>query len=210
MQSDLWAYDWFRSCRAFEINNTGSSNPALEGITNGAGNGVRGISFNGVAGLFSSTNYFTLGGNAALIGHSDTDGYKSIYGISEGNNGQAGVFIINNGTNTNAALESSTNGTGKAAYFHGTNALETDGAIKFGGSGVGIIEAGKVLTSDALGNATWQNIVPYSKTLNESGDLLRLTNTGTGGAGFLELILVQIRIMLCTPQPMDQEVQFME
>ncbi|MCP9746910.1 hypothetical protein [Lacihabitans sp. CS3-21] len=167
----------------FEIDNVGSSNPALEGITNGAGNGVRGISYNGVAGLFSSSNYYVLGGNSSLIGHSSKDGFKSIYGISEGSNGQAGVFEIQNSSNSNAALESSTNGTGKAAYFHGINALETNGSIKFGGAGVGTIAAGKVLTSDAVGNATWQGIPAVTGPLTLTSTTTTMSSTATGTVG---------------------------
>lgn len=52
-------------------------------------------------------------------------------------------------------------GTGWAGHFEGTNALSTNGAIKFGGSGVGTPAAGKVLTAtDATGNATWQSLYP--------------------------------------------------
>jgi hypothetical protein len=172
---------------SFQNTHTSNANPALEGVTFGPSNGVRGISYNGVAGLFSNTNYNTIGGNATLIGHSNSNenGYKSIYGISEGNNGQAGVFKNTNGSNTNAALESSTNGTGKAAYFHGTNALETDGTIKFGGSGVGTIVAGKVLTAtDALGNATWQAIPAVTAPINLTSTATTLQSIATGASGF--------------------------
>ncbi len=170
---------------SFQNTHTSNPNPALEGVTFGPSNGVRGISYNGVAGLFSNSNYNVIGGNSALIGHSNSNGYKSIYGISEGNNGQAGVFQIQNGTNTNAALESSTNGPGKAAYFHGINALETDGTIKFGGSGVGTIAAGKVLTAtDGLGNATWQAIPAVTAPLNLTSPATTLQSIATGASGF--------------------------
>ncbi|MBL0327134.1 MAG: hypothetical protein IPP61_18560 [Cytophagaceae bacterium] len=170
---------------SFQNTHSSNPNPALEGVTFGPSNGVRGISYNGVAGLFSNSNYNVIGGNSALIGHSNSNDYKSIYGISEGNNGQAGVFQIQNGTNTNAALESSTNGPGKAAYFHGINALETDGTIKFGGSGVGTPAAGKVLTAtDGLGNATWQAIPAVTAPLNLTSTVTTLQSIATGASGF--------------------------
>ncbi len=95
--------------------------------------------------------------------------------------GRAAYFFNNNAENTEPALSASTIGTGKAAYFQGTNALETNGTIKFGGSGVGTITAGKILTSDAVGNATWQDIPAVAAPLSLSSTVTTLTSTSTVG-----------------------------
>ncbi|MBK9508043.1 MAG: hypothetical protein IPO04_00575 [Cytophagaceae bacterium] len=136
----------------FEINNINSTGHTLLVNTNGLGRG----------GWFQSTN--PLNNAASIISENHGSG-QAIYGTNLGT-GKAGVFEINNGSNSSFALHAFTNGTGKAAYFQGTNALETNGTIKFGGAGVGTISAGKVLTSDAVGNATWQDVPAVVAPLN--------------------------------------------
>jgi hypothetical protein len=153
----------------FEITNASNTNIALGAQTSGLGR----------AGVFEIKN--PSNNNIAL--HTFTNGSgDSFYSYTEGL-GRAGIFQIDNTSNSANALTSTTNGVGKAAYFQGTNALETDGTIRFGGTGVGTIASGKVLTAtDALGNATWQTptlILPYSQIASNSNKLIEITNTYT-------------------------------
>ena len=79
--------------------------------------------------------------------------------LSLTNTGSSGVLsaFINNPTNISSAIIGYTSGTGGAAYFYTDNvnahALRTNGALNF--ASIGHAD-GKVLTSDAVGNATWQ------------------------------------------------------
>lgn len=164
----------------FEITNASNTNIALGAQT--IGNGDSFYSYTGGlgrAGVFEIKN--PSNNNIAL--HTFTNGSgDSFYSYTEGL-GRAGIFQIDNTSNSTNALTSTTNGVGKAAYFQGTNALETDGTIRFGGTGVGTIASGKVLTAtDALGNATWQTptlILPYSQIAANSNKLIEITNTYT-------------------------------
>jgi hypothetical protein len=69
---------------------------------------------------------------------------------------------IGNGLNNDYAIYGYTYGTGAAARFYSGNsnaeALQTYGKLKIQGNSEG---AGKVLTSDASGNATWQQAINH-------------------------------------------------
>ena len=59
-------------------------------------------------------------------------------------------------------------------------ALHTSGALKFDGVGEG---AGKVMTSDAAGNATWQSLPASAGTWGVNGNNIYNTNSGRVGIG---------------------------
>lgn len=61
-----------------------------------------------------------------------------------------------------------------------TAKLDVTGQVKIQDGTQG---ASKILTSDANGLASWQELVPYSKSATNASTLLGLTNTGTGKAG---------------------------
>jgi hypothetical protein len=169
---------------SFTITNPSNTSNALFASTDGTGIAIRGQTNTGQAGFFeigsSSNIYNSL--------ESRTYGTGNAFFASNLGIGQAGSFNINNVANSNYAISALTNGTGKAAYFQGTNALETDGTIKFGGSGVGTPAVGKILTSgDALGNAQWQELVPYTKSVVSASTLFNLTNFGTGRVGNFQI-----------------------
>ncbi len=158
-------------------NGTGGLGIGVYGSQAGSGWGVYGTTPSGIGVHGNSTNGFGMYGLSSNgIG---------VYGLST--NAQAGVFEIVNNANASNALSASTNGTGWAANFTNTNAvpraLRTVGAIQHTGIGEA---AGRVLTTDASGNATWQVpgaaadlTLPFDKTQAEVGFLFRLTNSGT-------------------------------
>lgn len=123
----------------------------------------------------------TTAGSAAISGADLSSGSVSpidgtTFGVlgTSGNTGVGvGGFAIN-GT----ALRGRVTGTGLA--------LHTTGPIRLEGISPGL---GKVLTSDASGNATWQAAgaagdltLPFDKTQAENGFLFRLVNSGDGSA----------------------------
>jgi hypothetical protein len=123
--------------------------------------------------------------------HTNSGAAGAIGGIGvrgESIGGQSGAGILGIGQDGNYGVWGysptyfGVYGTGAVGgYFNGTtNALRTSGALQFGGSGVGTIAAGKVLTAtDALGNATWQNSVltlPYNGTSTSLNPSIEITN----------------------------------
>lgn len=148
---------------AFSItSSSATSRPAQFQINNAASNAEA---------VFGSTN----GGTSSV----------AVRGLSTGT-GSAGVFQINNAANSRSALSVSTNGTGAAGSFTGTTALRTEGNVQLTDIGEG---AGKVLTSDAAGNATWQSPagsgqIAFSAYL--SNDLTLASGTDYNLTGFTE------------------------
>ncbi len=101
----------------FQVNNPNSNYAALVGVTNGTGN----------AGFFrtdSMTNTYAVLAGVTYVGNG-----PAVYGETHGagaavdgytyGTGNAGSFTINNPNNSNDALQASTNGTGRAAFFGG-------------------------------------------------------------------------------------------
>jgi hypothetical protein len=157
---------------------------ALIDMTNsGAGPGVSGTNTGtGFGGLFQVNNAAsTADGLRATT--NGTGASWAIRGISTGTNG-AGLFQQTNAANTSNNLQSNQAGLGRAGLFNATNAASTANAvdINIAGTGfalraassnavpkslltvgglqlTGIGEAvGRVLISDAAGNATWQPV----------------------------------------------------
>jgi hypothetical protein len=98
-------------------------------------------------------------------------------------------FSINNSSNTNAAVRGFTNGTGFAGAFSSVNAnpkaLNTLGGLKFEGIGEG---SGKILTSDATGNATWQsNTIAFNAYLSSDLNLSHGQSTTFSISGLTEV-----------------------
>jgi hypothetical protein len=126
---------------------TGGLGIGVYGSQAGAGWGVYGTTPSGIGVYGNGTSGFGLYGlSSSGVG---------VYGNST--TGQPGYFEVTNNANTNNALSAVTNGTGYALKAISTNAaplaLQTTGGLQLTGINEG---AGKVLTSDATGKATWQ------------------------------------------------------
>ncbi len=157
---------------------------ALVDMTNsGAGPGIAGTSTGtGFGGLFQVNNAAsTADGLRATT--NGTGASWAIRGISTGTNG-AGLFQQTNTTNTSNNLQSNQAGLGRAGLFNSTNAASTANAVDINVAGTGFAlraassnavpkalltaggvqltgigeAAGRVLISDAAGNATWQSV----------------------------------------------------
>ena len=106
--------------------------------------------------------------------------------------GTAGAGILGNAQNADGVYGSTTNGTGVRGSANGTgtggyfnsgasgHSLITNGPLKLTSIGEGV---GKVLTSDAAGNATWQTLATGSSTWVTTGTNISNTNTGNVGIG---------------------------
>ncbi len=139
-----------------ESNSTNFNGIGVLGVHNGSGWGVAGF-------------VKELGGAGYGAGVFGATGY-----ITSGGIGGYGVY----GYNTNSG--------GAGGYFYDQDggatsyALKTLGKLKFNGLG----EAnGKVLTSDASGNATWASLPTTTGTWTVSGNNIYNSNTGYVGIG---------------------------
>ncbi|MCF2497174.1 hypothetical protein [Dyadobacter chenhuakuii] len=100
--------------------------------------------------LFSIKNTTTTGNSAGIGGYANTG--QAIVGLSSIGTGVVGIGIQN--------------GTGVYASSLTGLALEVKGKFKYDGSGIAP-GTGKVLTSDGVGNATWETpINEFDKTFN--------------------------------------------
>lgn len=158
------------------------------------------------ASTFSSINTGTVG-YAGSFENNNLGNNNPTINVVNTSIGAAARIYIDNISSTNNALAVVTVGTGRAiAALNNSSisataklsnseitglALETSGGLKFGGLGVGTPAVGKVLTStDALGNATWQNstlTLPLAQTLASTNPLLSLINTGANGASNFQI-----------------------
>lgn len=127
----------------FENTNAGSYSPALEGkYAKGVGIGVRGEA--------QSSNSASPMAIQGFLGGNGTNGY-AVYGTANNATAIAGATSAGIGVSGTA-----TSAGGIGGVFHGNpgaKALQTSGSIQLKNIGEGV---GKVLTSDANGNATWQ------------------------------------------------------
>lgn len=145
---------------SFNVNNTANGTQALDVLSNGAA-GSRGIrSLH--TGLGSPLELAIV--NAASL--------NNVFSSTQTGLGRSGLVQITNAASTNNALEAFTSGTGWAGRFWSNNAtpsaLFTTGGVRMTGINEGL---NRILTSDAIGNATWQNLaaiggVTGSGTLN--------------------------------------------
>ncbi|HEX7846466.1 MAG TPA: hypothetical protein VF476_11760 [Chitinophagaceae bacterium] len=132
---------------AVSIENSGTGS-GIE-VTSTTGYGIKGVTTTalGMAGVLGQNNG-TAG--SGVVGTSNAANTQGVYGLS-----QNGVAVRALGDNYRAVQATSANGT--ALYGSSTSgyALETNGNVKIAGGNTSP-GAGKVLTSDAQGNATWQ------------------------------------------------------
>jgi hypothetical protein len=101
----------------FQISNTGNTQPALQGLTNGAGPAIQAFNIGaGTAGRFLITN----ASNSSDALQASTPG-----------TGHAGSFEITNGSNNHDAIIAKTNGQGSAV--HGISTLDGEGVFPAAG-----------------------------------------------------------------------------
>ncbi len=140
-----------------ESNSTNFNGIGVLGIHNGSGWGVAGfVKELGVA-SYGAGVYGSAGSSLSGLG----EGGYGVYGVNNNTNGVAG-FFQNNSPSLNSY------------------ALKTEGKLKFNSIG----EAnGKVLTSDAVGNATWQVLPAGASAWTVSGNNISNSNSGSVGIG---------------------------
>ena len=126
----------------------------------------------GTAGLFivdndSNANYALgatsinkSGGAAVFQIYNSSNAYAAVRAITSGVS-KAGHFTISNSSNYNAAVHAETNGGGPAIIGHAGTGLAGEFIGKLKTTNIQVIDGatvGKILTSDASGNATWQQV----------------------------------------------------
>jgi hypothetical protein len=139
-----------------ESNSTNFNGIGVLGIQRGSGWGVAGFAKEGGLGYGAGV----LGSVGFNLTGNGNGGY-GVYGTNDNIGGSGGFFEDNNGSTTSYALK-------------------TTGKLKFNGIGEA---AGKVLTSDASGNATWGNLPTTTGTWSVSGNNIYNSNTGYVGIG---------------------------
>ncbi|NUL83360.1 MAG: hypothetical protein HUU60_11665 [Armatimonadetes bacterium] len=157
----------------FQVDNPTNSNAAVHVLSNGTGWGLR-VQMTNAANSSPAVFAYTRGAD------------------------RAGLFQIDNSSNSAAALHAYTNGVGYAAYFESLNAASANPAmvVRTLGSGpaaefIGGIKtsriqltlspsAGYVLTSDSVGNGTWQPAQSYTAGagLSLTGNSFSIANQG--------------------------------
>jgi hypothetical protein len=182
-------------------------------LTNsGAGEAINGISTGTGRGGYFQVNNAASTADALRAETNGTGASWAFRGISTGTNG-AGLFVQSNVTNTSNNLQSNQAGLGRAGLFNSTNAASTANAVDVNVAGtgwalqasstnavpralrtVGAIQltglgeaAGRILTTDAAGNAVWavpapagSLVLPYTANENSAVDLFTINNAGTG------------------------------
>lgn len=156
----------------FTLPYIGAANNAsslFEVTNNGVGRSIAGINT-------STTSYVSA--VTGTVSSTTPGAYATgVRGASNGNNGNGvGVWGSNEddgfgvyGTSPNgyAVIGVTTTGTAGDFYSEGTGkALVTDGPIRLVSIGAG---TGKVLTSDVVGNATWQNVITPKVHFSSTG-----------------------------------------
>jgi hypothetical protein len=144
----------------------------------------------GVRGESNSTDYNGIG----VLGIHKGSGWgvagfakeEGAFGYGAGVFGAAGDPLSGSGSGGYGIYGLNNNVGGSGGYFQNSNAsatsyaLKTQGKLKFNGMG----EAnGKVLTSDASGNATWQTPASTTGTWTVSGNNIYNSNTDYVGIG---------------------------
>lgn len=133
-----------------------SANNGIQGITNAISkSGVRGEAGTGSNGVYGFNN----GTGAGVRGESNT-----------------GTGMIAYSTSGNGINASSISGTGVHASSISGKALEVSGNLKISGGNTSP-GVGKVLTSDAGGNATWQTLPSTPKVAFKVSDAVTLSGT---------------------------------
>lgn len=171
----------------FKITNSGSSQNSAGIFENtNAANGEAAI-----LGINNSTGLFGAGVEGRAQSNSNANTSSGVRGYLLGT-GTAGAGVLGNAQNADGVYGSTTNGTGVRGSANGTG---TGGVFNSGASGHSLITngpiqltsisegAGKVLTSDASGNATWQALATGSSPWATTGTDISNTNTGNVGIG---------------------------
>ncbi len=132
---------------ALSIENSGTG-AGIE-ATSTTGYGVKGVTntATGFSGVFGQ-NTGTAG--SGVVGSSHAPNTQGVYGLS-----QNGIAVRALGDNYRAVQATSNGGTALYGSSTAGYALETNGKVKISGGNTNP-SAGAVLTSDANGNATWQ------------------------------------------------------
>ncbi len=171
----------------FKITNSGSSQNSAGIFENtDAANGEAAL-----LGINNSMGNFGAGVEGRAQSNSNGNTSSGVRGYLLGT-GTAGAGVLGNAQNADGVYGSTTNGTGVRGSANGTG---TGGAFNSGATGHSLITngplqltnisegAGKVLTSDAAGNATWQALATGSSTWVTTGTNISNTNTGNVGIG---------------------------
>jgi trimeric autotransporter adhesin len=157
----------------FSIENTGSSYFTIAGSGNtgyGIYGSTKGTNTAGVLGMETGTSYSM--GVLGMTGEGNSTGIPGntgVLGLSAANIGVAGTSL---------------SGTGGYFSSNSGTALRTIGSLRMTGIGEA---AGRVLTSDATGVATWKDAavngltLPYSQSISSGGYALSITNTLSNG-----------------------------
>ncbi len=130
--------------------NAANAQAAVSIENSGTGTGLAATSNtgDGIVGI-SSTDYGVKGVTNTATG------FAGVYGQNTGTAG-SGVVGTSNGANTQGVYGLSTNGIAVRALSTSGTALDVSGNVKIAGGNT-TPGLGKVLTSDASGNATWQS-----------------------------------------------------
>jgi hypothetical protein len=131
--------------------NAANSSAAVSIENSGTGIGIEATSTTGDAVVGESNTGYGIKGvtNTAL-------GKAGVHGQNNGAAG-SGVVGISNAANTQGVYGSSANGIAVRALSTNCTALDVNGKVKIAGGNTNP-GVGKVLTSDASGNATWQDV----------------------------------------------------
>ncbi len=152
--------------RVLSIANTNAANIQITEVLNNANTSSTGFgngTLTAIRGTISANTYLFTGVPSGASGVSSTG--IGVQGASETQIGVAGLSF--NGTGVLGA--SINTGTAVIAQAYGTGyALGTAGKLQFTGIGEG---SNKVLTSDAVGNATWQTAATTTKVSIRAGGL---------------------------------------
>lgn len=163
------------SAGVFAIDNPASAGNGLIGAANGSGKAIFGMQTGtGYGGAFWVDN--PSNDSAAVIALTNGKG-QAVYGFNTGT-GNAGLFQISNNASPADALVATTDGTGNAASFQGKVKI-VDGTQG----------AGKILTSDASGNASWQLLTSSSWNLSGNSG----TTAGTNFIGTIDSVNLQVK-----------------
>lgn len=169
--------------------NPASAGSGLVASSYGTGKAVFGINLGmGYAGAFMVNN--TANDSDAVVGLTNGDG-AGVHGMNAGN-GPGGVFEVWTPANSSPALRAVTSGIGYSGQFSGGAGLQTD-KIQITNTPA----AGYVLTSDALGNGSWQapsgagvSSIGASPPLSATGGstpVISMTQAGSTSDGWLAM-----------------------
>lgn len=137
----------------------------------------------------SSTGIYVNNNAAAaqgIVATTNTSGSQAIWGDAKTSSSSAAIIpgqyglVGTTGNGGNALGAFATNGNGITARSISGKAIYTEGGIQFTGLGA---SAGRVFTSDATGNASWQSLPSGSTAWGVNGDAIYNSNTGFVGIG---------------------------